>query len=157
MRVTDSAPRARRAMSLPQYTPPKATPSGGLGIKPAASPSMGAVGSDLRHIRSARVPSPYLADYSCLLTRACFSRLPGIVTRNGRLYTCGVGTGGRLGHGDHDVRLVPKRVRASLSCRDHSGNPDDRNKQHQSSRITLIFTMTHSSSVSRDHHTTLRA
>ena len=34
----------------------------------------------------------------------------GVVTRLGRLFTFGVGTGGRLGHGDTEIRLVPKRV-----------------------------------------------
>ncbi len=32
----------------------------------------------------------------------------------GRLFTFGVGTGGRLGHGDAEIRLVPKRVAGPL-------------------------------------------
>lgn len=38
----------------------------------------------------------------------------GVVTRLGRLFTFGVGTGGRLGHGDTEIRLVPKRVAGPL-------------------------------------------
>jgi len=41
----------------------------------------------------------------------------GVVTRSGRLYTFGVGTGGRLGHADTKIRLIPKRVMGPFSSK----------------------------------------
>jgi len=55
------------------------------------------------------------------ISKVCLQKFhSAFVTRNGSVFTCGNGMGGRLGHGSETMQLIPKAVQLSGSCVDAS-------------------------------------